>query len=1561
MTSLSQADSPRALVRNVSQQFAGRPTFEQAVHDMLEQAIKARYPSLTLDLSKTQLACPGTDTPTWRFQPFMPLVLDYLAHGTPVDLGSNGNAQCYLSDTPPHRLQPATGGLDMAVIGKLLAELPWTVPIGLAGALARHWNMDIDNGAQTHAIARTNRWQWLSDTLKNGLHVQALRQPRLPEPAREALDQIVRWPDRAPRFSQNLSPVYAYSLKSMLTQGESRTELPSSEILLLHYTPSGLVILLCSPGSAVQAFDSMEAFNRHWGATIAKRYVVDTVSCQRYEIDGNAFDTQAAMILEQQLADVEAIELPSQIGLQNLEALYSELSDPTRYLGDVPRLDAGATTKLTPLLPEWLKRASLADRTTFQRYSLALASVKQRSQDLHPIDDIRTFTADALLAQMQKTNDSSPDKVPPRQLHPDDVQLTFTVSAGYPGTVGISEKRTVSLTQLAIDNLVSRPSGYVTLSHRQGLALPSWLTADFISRRGGLVEQVDIGTTYPRYLHEALLSDLPYAQNNRRMFAEQIAAQLRLEALQNMLDNKNGMTRQGLGLIEAVLQPDVDGQRNDGRAVVIRHLAFLRKPQARPDVATNMFIVETHDAANGPHVLYRPLYTPVLLEFPTRQALLQSVATSGDLQDSILTWMADSARPVYANGGFAEPHVVHFFQSDEFSVPEKPAPATLAIDGGDDELVQYLRNGKLMEYLYGCNAQALVTQADRQSVSNSESRWAVFLQGGSLLFNTLLFPLLRGPAMASVWLLNLMASAIQDFPALNSDDPATRESAAVDLLINLALLVSQVPSLREPSHPALSASVRNQAMRAPATRFIPEQWPEPAPPALLEGPVALLGADAPGAILDLSFSNARHRLTPEQHAQLRNMQVALPASLPEPIEHGSLKGLYVIDESWHALVDGRLYRVTLESDDSVVIIDPLAPSRRGPLLQTDNQGNWTLDLRLRLRGGMPPRRIAEQRRVNMERTRELNNEIQAITAQETERQKALDVAQSVMERLQGSSTYTEEQRAPRRKVFYDLLNEQTNNYLKLLDSAPERARLGIELPSEILRRLMENIINNARKAFVVADMDYIAINTTYPQFQEKASAVGAFLRDPEAYFNFINAVSDINDRKIHWLELNDKLLDNLLNLDATGAQAFERLTKDRPIDEASATGTKGLQLATLPMLAIKHRSTDLPDSLFRIVEPLGKHVRTHAELRMYDLSPSEQLQVLESLTEHYGGALDALQGMKTLYAEDIHQSYFDRMIEVVKNLYQEVSGKLAAQVKPEPAPSKQPPRRSKTTAGRAQKKVIKTRRSGVLIGDLKPAGTTLPIEVVELRSEVDNELIATYSRHEDVWDVIEVQRPAAVPTTRALNAIKRDARELLGELAERLRRAERYRQHCQHPQEIEEIMNNEASRYRTLNEELDRAFAASQTPRRPADETLITQLSDAISELANKGSALRTQLSLQLPPTDGNLRYLFEKKLIQVARLGGRKALKGTRKDFLQEYAINDRDGSPLWYAHFHYETAETPKAAYSVAHLKSKEQRREHYHSLLAKADSPYAVVNVHRGQIGPALARDKFLPLAP
>lgn len=123
---------------------------------------------------------------------------------------------------------------------------------------------------------------------------------------------------------------------------------------------------------------------------------------------------------------------------------------------------------------------------------------------------------------------------------------------------------------------------------------------------------------------------------------------------------------------------------------------------------------------------------------------------------------------------------------------------------------------------------------------------------------------------------------------------------------------------------------------------------------------------------------------------------------------------------------------------------------------------------------------------------------------------------------------------------------------------------------------------------------------------------------------------------------------------------------------------------------------------------------------------------------------------------------------------------------------------------------------------------------------------------------------------------------------------------------------------------------------------------------------MRIQLSLELPPTHGNLQYLIDQELVQMAGLGNRIQLAGERRDFIQEYAVNDRQGRPLWYAHFHYPEATTPKQDYNVAHLKTKAQRKLSYWSQLADAKSGQAVVIVHRGQIGRVLAERWFLPLA-
>jgi len=1556
MQSPSPAGNASTQAQNVSLQFAGRPTFEQIALSTLDQAIKKENPWLPLDLSKVVLATPNKIN-GWTTTPFMTLVVDYLATGTPINFTEWSSLGCFLSENMPHPLR--AGASDISKLEKLLLELPWTVPIGFEDALVRYWNADID------PHQGTSRWNWLSGVLRNILQIRGLQQSNLSKQAAEIIDQITRWPiDKQRLLADSQAPVYAYSLKSTLIHGGSRTEISGSEILLSRATKGGTLLLLCSPDSAVQSFDSLEAFHRRWSDLIANKYLVDSVTCTRYEIAGNVFDTQAALILEQQLTELRAVELPSRVGLQDLRTLYHELSDPARYLLDTPYPTPQMAQLIEPVLPEWLKKASAGDQAKFQHYCLVLAAAKKRSPGqtfLSDIKDIRAFTSRALLERMTQTNDSWPTKAPPTSYNPDDVMLTFTVAAGYPGTSGIIEKKTMKLTELAINNLVARPSGNLALSHRLGLTFPEWLTPAYITRQGGLIEQVDIGATYPRYLQQKLFDDLPTLRQQR--FAVQVPTELLLEALKQTLEDEPSMTRQGLGLLEAVLQLDADDQQVDGRPVVIRSLAFLRKPKSHPDIVTNMFVIEPQDVETGPHLLYRPFYSPSLMEFPSRQALMAAISVDGELQNSVLTWISDTARPVYANGGFLEPHIVRFLPGDEFELPEKPGPATLAIGGDNNELLQLLHNGELMQYLYGSNARALVAQANRDSVSNAESRWAILLEGGGLLFNTLLMlPILRGPLISVAWLWNVIAVAGQDIPAMHSEDPTERELATVDFLLNFAMLGHQALSLGEPVPKPLPRGLQDQAMRPPAPRIIPEQWPKPALPSVVEGPVYLPAEHAQVAFdnLDFSFASTRRRLTPEQRARLQRLTVPRPAVLPAPLAYGPYTGMYILNSKWHALIDGELYQVDTW-DGTVQIIDPHNPARRGPPLRSDGQGNWSVDVGLGLRGGMPPKRIDEQRRLNDRRRTEIEAQTRAFFDERGDLAKELTIIHSLLKTLENSPPPDEKRIALMRKKYYSLIEKRAGAALKILDQEPESIKLKQPIDPRNILQISESLIEIGREAILCIEQDLLDLDaarisfkrTSWPDLQKKIAD------DPQSFYRFSAQVYELDERFIYWMELEHRSLDALLNRGAAGQEAFDRLTRNRTVAKAKSLATKAVQAGLGAMLASPS------GGLKTIGSSLMEQIESHSTLWSYDFS--ERFEVLESLSEYYGKALDALQIVKALHADEMDLAYFDRLVTLIDGLYEEVSQELATDIKPEPKPRPRAPKRPRNP----QKKVIRTRHNGVLVGDVKPAGervlrgglypdgTTLPIEVVELRSEKNDQLLGTYSLHEDGWDLVKEERPIPPPKTRPVSEIKGAARKLLGQLEQLLQNSKRYKAQCRYPQEIEEIMNNEADRFRTIAQEFEQTLKTTTATPDPRDQTLIQQLTKAAAELTAQGGYLRTELSLKLPPTEGNLRYLFAKELIQVSKLDSRKAMSGDRKDFMQEYAINDRNGYTLWYAHFHYGKANTPKADYSAAHLKTKEQRRESYHSMLAKADGHYAVVNVHRGRIGKPLAEKWFLPL--
>lgn len=595
---------------------------------------------------------------------------------------------------------------------------------------------------------------------------------------------------------------------------------------------------------------------------------------------------------------------------------------------------------------------------------------------------------------------------------------------------------------------------------------------------------------------------------------------------------------------------------------------------------------------------------------------------------------------------------------------------------------------------------------------------------------------------------------------------------------------------------------------------------------------------------------------------------------------------------------------------------------------------------------MPPKRIAAERERKANRIKALEDDFQHCL----QLQSTVDAAEARQTGLRGR------QLAEARKHYDTTLQTQTLSQQKVLDSLKEREALNKPLSLKTTLALLHDAVSNARKHVAIAELDRDDLYLAHPQYRQAGPAFeAAVLLEPEKYRRFASQVTDINERSIRWLEFKDRYLEHLRGMGSTGVKQFNDMTANRP-KEITALSIKDLQLQTLKYLTIKDFGAPLFKAFDRVITPLQQQVRTHAELNTLALSASDRLRVLESLVEHYGSALDGLHGLGIIDVEGLHPAYSARLLKLIEGLFEEVTQRLAQEVKPVAHTSSQPAGQPQVMVGRPAKRVIKTRRRGTLIGDLQSIGN---VEIVEVRNEHNQQVLGSYSQQGDVWVEYVVQTPPQAPAApRGLSLVKGEARKLLAMLNDHLRRGEHYKKTSRHPQEVQEVLNYEAVRYDKFATELDRAIQAQpENARVPADQTLANDMRQAGVRLTELGQTLRKQLCLELPPTHGNLEYLLDQRQANVAQLGARIQLSGERRDFIQEYAINDPKGHPLWYAHFHYPAANTPNADYTAAHLKTREQRRQSYYSLLANAQSPQSVVDVHRGLIGKALAQRWFL----
>ncbi|KAA0995170.1 hypothetical protein FQ192_08925 [Pseudomonas sp. ANT_J12] len=1551
----------------INARFNTRPTLRSVTASRLKDDVLEHYPALDFDPYRTQIA-QALPEGGWRFTLLLDQVLAYLASGTPPQLREQFGRRCFLTNNAPVPLtfdNTTPREPDLQVITDVIRGLPGSVSVAFQEALALYWNEGADAGG--------SRWQWLGDLLGGVLKTSAVRQSASHPLHVEILSELGRHPDHQQRLEAPWAKgvIQACVLETTLTIGAQSFSVQSPDILVI----CGETVLLCSVSGTVESFPSLDTFGQAWGARFEQAYMADSITWKRFEPHGNIFDTQAALLLNQQLDNLAALKLPAGQRLDVLEKRYEAITDVAAlFIGHQPSNPA-TLPRLKDTLPDWLQRADATHRMAYRKHVLALASIKQQTAGrtfLDGIDDLHAFAKKALRKQMLADQPLAPG------YDPDQLELTFHVPVGDLGS-GYLEPIKMTLTELAIKNLASKPKGRMTLRHTTGQLIQDWTTDAYLL---DLVSRVNVGQHYPELIRIELLADTTQARERGRLFGLELSVHLPLLALEQAIKAEHGFTRQGYRCVAALMHSTRAERFVDEQEMVIRPLAFQRKTGADCDVASNMFIIEPRDVqADGPRILYRPMYVPALQQYPDRQALLNAIAQPGPLQSSVLTWLPDRAQPIYANNGFHEPHIVHLHLGDEYSPPSQPAPALLAGDEAATDWLAALEKGQLLARLFDSNARTLVELADRQSVSNLESCWAIILEGSWLVFNNLVLPLLRGPAMLMGWMLQLTHSLLQDLPALDSQDVTAREQAWVDVLLNLGLVllhVAQIPG-----------AIDGQQVKAPTLSLEPLRRPRPhlhtpADMAVTQAPPGL-PAEPPGSghtLLDFNLSTARDSTSARLFAKLHAVRVPWPASLPQPAAIGPFQGLYRIDGHWHATLAGLLFRVQIVPGlGEVFIVHPEHPDHPGIKLKTDGHGKWSLDQGLKLVGGGPKKRIAAMREERQQRIAELDLQDDEFQEQQERIQKRVDIAENVMVLKDKASSSTEPDRALFRQRFVVELDKQTETYVTLIAGMKEKSALtDTPVDHQRLAVLLENIINNVRKRLVIADVERSSLMVRYAEYQSgmehlfDAMQIEGDVAVTNRYMEFLRQTSDVNEVMIQCFEEIDARLQQLREIPLLGPRAIKRLTSDRPERELTTLRLKSYQLVILKILSVKSLGTDALHTLESVIDPLLLLSRTHAELQTGHVYESnDRLVMLDNLATRYNKAQDALGSIGIFFADELQMPVFNRLRVIIDQLQTDAEQRLAQELQrseqvqpwaPLPGASKQAGASKKLPksppATGARKKVIKTSK-GTFIGDIRPRIAEQGGDIVDINGPMEDKPLASFHEHApDVWvEIVEARPPAPKAATTPYPLLKGEARKALAKVDGQVQKIEGYVQRASSPKEIEEQLQREARKLTRYADDLEQH--PSPPPANERDNALITGLRDKAVALEHTATQLRIRMTLEQAPTNEGVQYLLQHNRLSVSPVGRRVQLKTGRRDFMQDYVLLNADNEPWWYAHFHYAQMADAKADYTTAHLKTREQHFETYESAQAKAQDSKQQIEIYRAAISKALAEQYFLPLEP
>ena len=1523
MTSTSPTESHQSLIDTLITQMSTGPAFREVAATLLREQLQLLYPTLDIDPNTTVVGTPqwGIEdeqvVPVGRHYQVLTDVLAVQAVLAVPALYIEG--EHFLTQLPI--IEPAVHlPVRILDIASILNTLAPVILRGYQQSQLEYWNTaEGSDGPRWHALSSVLRDFWNVEQV-SGWAAADCRMAR----------QLFLTPDAATRKLDEPDPIRAYVVDiDQVDDAGNTTHLDENLISVLIGKPDGTeVILTHSLLSGFKKYSSLDQL----GKDLPLLAIHKKLEWRLVEPDGDFFDYLASAFIGIQIKAIGAIDFSD---LREPDASQHSLAQPP-----TPRAkrNAPALINYTQALPEWLTSASAADQDAYSRHLKDLATLHSANEGRtydEGISPLPQYALERLSAEMLKDH---PD-ARAQWLDDLDIVVRSPVVWGSFAVPGQIETTVFSLTELALQNLIALPLGIKSLRLRNPHTLPDWLTVDYLEE---LISRVDIGSTYPALIQRTLLDNPLEATRRRLLYAQHLRVQLPLLALQCKIRDEGGLDEQGYAYVKAVMQAEPAERQVQGQSIVMRPLAFVpsRRQDNTADTVTNMFVIGPEDPDSGPCLLYRPLLDKPLSQFPSQSNLLYALQQSTSLRESVLAWLPENVRNDYAQyvfpGDLPSPWAMVGFLVDPFKLWIMSGPLVLG---------QHTVEGELLSALYNANANAMVTLADQQSVSNTEARWATFKRTGWLIFNSALPFLGRTVGMAA-WIWQIMDQLQGVVDAQQHPEQQSTWAALAELLFNLGTALT------------LHSVTRSAPLRPMPSK--PLAPPKP-PPHLAPASVTRLGSITSDALIahdrPLHVSGAINRSPARLATVLDSFKVDKPDALGDAhSEPGAHHFLYRSGQHWYAPVAQRWFKVLVDENDDVQIVDPVNAERTGPLLIHNSRGQWFVDVRLRLRGGGPKLMTAKARALAKQKAQQLRERLEAFESGKKTAQDELQHARQALDA--GPSTSTD----ALRRTYIQTLETQRTEYESALQMLKE---MNVHEPSAEYAPKALNYIKAQAKLTQAALSDILSRftpkwRTVHDQMQRQIEA------PQERHIEDFREMRELAGKLLVQLEYMHGRFIELKGLARDGALLLNTLKGSMPVytpDDLKAIRVSLTRNLCLPEASIKvaPQAWVAIDQIVDTADIAIQCLRDTLEERS-DRRLDERIDSLSSLIEQFQLLDERLQDFPVEFSE---QAITDQLLELrgeLTEFQRRATGNLGVlsvertAIRSRPTPPSTPPR--------PKKQFIHTRYNGLLIGEPRLSGVGLETGLVDIRSPLTHQVLATYhEKTKGVWVARDrtpppSARPVPVDVQQSIN----QGQALLDGLPAFLARARTHANAADRaPFGIEYLYHQHARRLELAGHAIEQALTQrniteSDTLSAPAS-AVTKALDSALADLYQQSNQL-VQRTLKLrPPTVPGIEWLKRHSVITIKKTVVRRRIKSVKPDYLDEYTVSDRaTGLVLWYAHFHYSTNWTPDKAYLSARLKTPAEYRLGSAADTTKGLGRAETVAFYRSEISLEQARELF-----